>query len=271
MPEARSRRWPLWTLAMCGLVLVIVAVGVIFVRLVVLRDTARSVSTDEAVDRFRVVASSTPTPAPTAQETTLVAAGVYRYRTSGDERIDALDGAEHRYPAETTITVVAADCGVSLRWDALRERWDEWQLCLTDAGIELGASGTQYHEFFGQPERETVSCDRGALLVPSAPPPDEPAELSCTLADDPWQPTWTVLERTTRDVDGRSVAVQHVRMHIADDDEYWETTTIDWFLADSGLPVEVVADKSSSSPSPIGPIRYDEQYRLELVSTSPMR
>jgi hypothetical protein len=268
MPQERSRRWPLWTLATCGVVLVLVAVGVSLFRFVFLRDTASSVSTDEAVDRFRVVASSTPMP--TSQETTLVAPGVYRYRTTGDERVDALDGAEHTYPVETTITVVASDCGVSLRWDALVERWDEWELCLTDAGIELGASGTQYHEFFGQPEREAVSCDHGALLVPSGPPPDEPVELSCTLGEDPWRPTWTVLERTTRDVDGRSVAVQHVTMQIADDDEYWETTTIDWYLADTGLPVEAVAEKSSSSPSPIGPVRYDERYRLELISTSPL-
>ncbi|HEX6659692.1 MAG TPA: hypothetical protein VF065_16490, partial [Ilumatobacter sp.] len=71
--------------------------------------------------------------------------------------------------------------------------------------------------------------------------------------------------------DGQLVDVQHVQMQIEDEDEYWEHTTIDWYLAPDGLPVEVVATKSSLSPSPIGPIQYDEQYHLELESLTPLR
>jgi hypothetical protein len=251
-------------LALGGAVVVLVAVAVVLARFVFLRDSSRSVSTDVAVDRFRVAASATEA------VPVLASPGVYRYRTTGSERIDALDGAEHTYPSETTITVVPSECGVTLRWDALQERWDEWELCLTDAGIELGTSATQYHEFFGQPEREAVSCDHRAPLVPADSVPEVLTRLSCTLGDDPWQPAWTVRERTTRTVGGQPIGVRHVTMRIADDDEYWEDTTIDWYLADTGLPVEVVARKSSSSPSPIGPVRYDEEYRLELISTSPL-
>jgi hypothetical protein len=93
----------------------------------------------------------------------------------------------------------------------------------------------------------------------------------CTLAADPWLPVWTMLERTPRTVDGQQIDVQHVQMQIADDDEYWEHTTIDWYLASDGLPVEVVATKSSLSPSPIGAIQYDEQYHLVLESLTPLR
>jgi hypothetical protein len=214
-----------------------------------------------------VTTASTEPPVPVA----LVAPGVYRYTTTGQEQVDALNGTTHAYPPETTITVITEGCGVSLRWDALQERWDEWHLCATLDGVELGTDGIQYHEFFGQPDNEAVACDTTVLMVAATPGSQAPVQQRCTLADDPWLPVWTMLERTTRTVDGQPVDVQHVQMQIEDDDEYWEHTTIDWYLAPDGLPVEVVATKSSLSPSPIGAIQYDEQYQLELESMTPLR
>ena len=158
-----------------------------------------------------------------------------------------------------------------MRWDALAQRWDEWQLCATPDGIVLQTHGTQYHEFFGQPNEEAVSCDTTVVLVPPTPGDGPPVQPSCTLAEDPWLPTWRVLERSQRTVEGNDVEVQHVQMTIEDADEYWEHTVIDWFLTSTGLPVEVTATKSSLSPSPIGPVQYDEQYQLTLMSLTPLR
>jgi hypothetical protein len=317
--------------ALAGVV-VLVAAAVV-VRWVVLRDQARSVSTNEAVDRYReviadkseqvaenatdgvadnvaqnvstdpVVASTrasmnpaaeveesveveqsidattfTPTTTATTAATTvaaelpaLVRPGVYRYATTGQESIDALDGATHAYPSETTITVTPSGCGVRLRWDALHERWDEWRLCATPGGIELQRNGTQYHEFFGQPDDEAVACDTTVLLLPTTTGMVPPVQQPCLLAEDPWAPSWEVLERSTRTVDGHDIDVRHVVMRIEDPDEYWEQTRIDWFLATDGLPVEVTSTKASLSPSPIGPVEYREEYRLVLVSLEPLR
>ena len=41
-------------------------------------------------------------------------------------------------------------------------------------------------------------------------------------------------------VEGTEIEVQHVRMTVDDNDEYWEHTIVDWYLAPTGLPVEVV-------------------------------
>ena len=120
----RRRRW--WLVAVAGVVLAVVAV--IALRTLVFRDRARVVSTEEAVDRFRTQASSVPVEstsaattvavlapptmpaarptAPTSSASTfltttsstpsapvaLVAPGVYRYATTGQEQVDALDG-----------------------------------------------------------------------------------------------------------------------------------------------------------------------------------
>jgi hypothetical protein len=191
---------------------------------VVLRDSTHAVRTDEALDVFRKqsttttqAVSTTPTTAVStstvvATSTTvtpssappLVEPGIYRYNTMGSEQIDALGGTSHDYPTETTLTVIAGDCGVHVRWDALRERRDEWGLCSTPDGIELSPLGVQYHEFYNQPDEEAVSCDRSVLLVPVAVSgSDGPQQLSCTLAEDPWSPSWEVLDRTTRTVDRR--------------------------------------------------------------------
>jgi hypothetical protein len=265
---------------------------------VVLRDSTHAVPTDEALGVFRAQ-SSTSTPPESTTPTTavststtvavsttvaisttvapiaappLVEPGVYRYVTMGNEQIDALGGTSHDYPAETTLTVVAGDCGVRVRWDALRERRDEWGLCSTPDGIELSPTGVQYHEFYNQPDEEAVSCDRSAVLVPTAVSvPAAPQQLLCTLADDPWIPTWEVLERTTRSVEGATINVQHVRMTVDDTEEYFEHTVVDWYLAPTGLPVEMSSTKDSRTPSPIGGVVYHEQYDLELISTTPLQ
>ena len=233
----------------------------------VVASTAPAVVPSSSVTSTTVVVTSTVAAPPVA----LVAPGVYRYTTTGQEHVDALDGTTHPYPPETTITVVTEGCGVSLRWDALQERWDDWHLCATPDGVVLGTDGIQYHEFFGQPDNEAVACDTTVMLVTATPGAQAPVAQQCTLADDPWLPTWTTLERTPRTVDGQQIDVQHVQMQIEDDDEYWEHTTIDWYLAPDGLPVEVDATKSSLSASPIGAIQYDEQYHLELESLTPLR
>lgn len=287
-----GRRWLVGGLIAVG----IVVIAAIFVRSVVLRDRARAVPADEALAIFRAEATTTTTTAPTPTTATVTATpaattsspetsvevpptapppaepGIYRYRTTGSEDVDALGGATHDYPAETTITVIASGCGAHLRWDALRERRDEWALCSTPDGIALQPDGVQYHEFFGQPDEEAVACDSPVLVVPAASTgPPAVQHQSCTLANDPWLPSWEVLERSTRSIDGTDIGVQHVRMTIDDDDEYWEHTVVDWYLTDSGLPLEVRSTKESRSPSPIGGVVYHEHYDIELISIVPLQ
>lgn len=272
------RRWPRGRVALVAVVTV-VAVGAIAAALLWPRDTTRVVPVEEAVDNYRAAtipvetsAPGTSPPGTTGAETlALVAPGVYRYATSGWEDIDALNGARHDYPAETTITVTTEGCGVRLRWEALRERRDEWRLCVTERGIEFQPDAIQYHEFFEQPELEHLACDRAVVVVPSGEAPSDSEVQSCRLADDPWVATWTVLERTTLPVGDTEVPVWHVRMTVDDNDDHWEHTTTDWFLDDHGLPVAVTSTKESNSPSPIGDVRYRETYELSVDSLTPLR
>jgi hypothetical protein len=297
-PHAHHRRR--WLIAsLCAVAILVIAVVVI--RSIVLRDSAHAVPADQALAIFREESSTSTTSTPattTAAPTTspvsspastpvtapvessaappatpqLMEPGIYRYATTGSEQIDALGGTSHDYPAETTITVIDSGCGVSLRWDALRERREEWALCATPDGIELQPDGDQYHEFYSQPDDEAVACEQPVVIVPTdVASNDGPQMPTCTLGSDPWRPTWTVLERTTRSVDGTDIGVQHVRMTVEDGDEYYEHTVVDWYLTDSGLPAEITSTKESRTPSPVGGVVYREQYDLKLESTTPLQ
>ena len=99
---------------------------------------------------------------------------------------------------------MTAGCGVTLRWDALQERWDQWHLCATPDGVVLVTDGVQYHEFFGQPDNEALACDAPVMLVAATPGERAPEQQACMLADDTWLPLWTTLERSPRTASSRA-------------------------------------------------------------------
>jgi hypothetical protein len=162
-----------------------------------------------------------------------------------------------------------------MRWDALVERHDEWNLCLTEAGIELQPNGGAYHVFFGQEKIEPLVCDKSVVLIPSADTPlaidGGPVALACQIGGQPWFPEWQVLGRDVRAVAGVEVPVQHVRMTVVDEDEFHEHITLDWYLDDHGLLVAATLEKETLADTVVGPVTYKESYSLDLVSLSPLR
>lgn len=252
----------------------VIIVVLLFLRFFLFNDKSTPLTTDEALERYRSSTSVVRTTvAPEPEKQTLPATGVYRYETVGRESIDALDGAEHIYPAETTITYTPAGCGVHMRWAPLVERNDEWNLCVTDAGIELQREGGAYHMFFGTAEIEPLKCDRTVVLLPADPETaaNDPVQLACTIGVKDWAPVWQVLERDTRTVDGVAIDVQHVRMTVVDTDEYPETITLDWYLDEHGLLIEAALAKHTLAESVLGAVTYLESYTLKLISLTPLQ
>jgi hypothetical protein len=257
--------------------LVIVIVIVVVVRKTLFRDRARTVSTSQALNRFRSEsASTTVAPTTVAPSTTVLPlrtlppVGVYRYATTGEESVDVLGGATHHYPNETTITVTSDGCGVLFRWDALQERRDEWRLCATEQGLVQG-DGLQYHEFFAQPDPEAVVCPTPPVMLPAIVVAGPPTEVDCTLEGDPWVVQWQVIGREARTVAGAATDTVHVRQSVNDATDMGEQSTVDWYLDDHGLPIYVTETKRSKSSSPIGAVLYQENYTLTLESLVPAR
>jgi hypothetical protein len=262
-------------------VVVIVVGGLVIARGVVYKDRSRRVTTDDALSRYRQTEKASSTAAPFSpstsvtttapkSSTTLPPPGVYRYRTAGEESIDVLGGAHHAYPPETTITITPQGCGVHLRWDVLKERRDEWRLCVTPAGI-VEPWALQYHEFFKQPDPEALVCPADTLLLPAAPRPGAAWNVMCTLAGDDEPQRFAVIGREALTVGSTQVTTIHVRQSVESGGNLFEHTINDWWLAPDGLPVRGVETKTSRSSSPIGPVTYREQYRLDLESLLPLR
>lgn len=267
-----------------AVVVIVLLVGAVVVKKTLLNDTVHQLSTDEALRRFREQAGSTTSAAGggdhagSTSSTSIPAVlqalptpGVYLYSTAGLESIDAVGGSTHRYPEQTTITVVHDGCGVSLRWDALKERREQWMLCLEDDGIALAPEGQAFHEFFGQTRTEDLTCDRSVVVLPADGAARPPVALSCLLGENTWLPSWEVLERSRLTVGATVVPVQHVRMTISDNDHYYEHYTMDWYLDERGLPIQVRVQKESLSDTAYGDVLYTEVYGLDLLSLSPLR
>ena len=254
------RRW-----VATGVVLLVVGVGVaVAVHQLTRTDrrtTARTV--DEALDEFRtgtdVEAASMVLPAP----------GVYVYRTTGSDGVDALGGAEHTYPTSTTMTVHVDGCGATTRWDVAVERWDETTSCVTDGGIAR-SSFVAYHQFFGTGNTDRERCTGDPRPIGAA---DGTAwAFDCVEGDSVTAWSGTVLGADSVTVGDARVAADHVVLVARGENEGDNDMRIEtWFLAGTDLIVREVGWRRTTDPSPIGDVHYREDYEIVLTALEPLR
>ena len=215
-----------------GVVVIVGAGAAAIARGLIFHDTAKPASIEDAVHRFQTSGGGRSK-----------LAGVYLYATSGGESIDALGGANHRYPATTSVTAVGTRCGVRLRWDALVGRTATWTLCATPAGVEL-STWEVVHTFFGRSDRTTYTCAVPLLL--------RAGSFHCRSARGGQSGRVTVVGRVTGGDHG--------------------TETADWWLGtQSGLPVRLLLSSRTSRPLFLGRVHYKEDVDLRLRSTIPKR
>jgi hypothetical protein len=247
--SARHPVW--WRLVAAVVVLAVAAGGYLWWDA---RQT-RAISVDRAVDAFR---GGQPTAsAPPADVASGPAPGVYVYATSGSEGVSA--GVTHTYPAETTLTVVPAGCGLQLRWDALDERWMQWQLCSSAEGWRL-QSIVDLHKFLHVADRQELACEADALLR---------APGSFTCSDEDTEQAWEVtpVGTETQQVGTETVEAQHVRATSRNTGPSRNEGTVDlWLHPETGLPVRVVVRNRGASEVLGATVTYEEDATFELTS-----
>jgi hypothetical protein len=253
-----------WRRILVGLaiVLVLVAGGLVaaFETGLLLDDTATPVSIADVVARFRQQAHSAKG-----------FDGVYVYATRGDESVDALGGAHHRYPPRTSITAVGVKCGLKLRWDALKERTATWTLCTTPRGLELQGFGVS-HEFFGQSDSTSYVC-AGSVLLPVGESAGATTTFHCRFDRGREGGSSRVVGFETVPVGGAQLDAVHVQTvaHVSGGDHGTETTDW-WFGVRNGLPLRIGLVSRTGREEPIvGTVHYREDATLRLVSTKPLR
>jgi hypothetical protein len=249
----------LWLLVL-GVAVLLVAAAWQFFR----HDTAETATVREAVDSFRH-----RSPARVGGRPTL-APGVYVYTTTGFEEIDALGGAHHDYPAETTVTVTAGGCGLKLRWVALKERDTTWERCATPRG-EVLRTAFETHRFFGTTEHTNYVCGT-TLERPKGDKPGTSWPLLCKADGRIERGRGRVVARETLTVGSTEIATVHVRWTATLSGKTTGTTERDaWLARSNGLPVRMTMASETTTGSVVGDVHYRESVELELTSTMPRR
>jgi hypothetical protein len=263
--EPRPRRARKWLLIAGGVVggIALVLVGtVLYLRS---RDSTTEVSVDDAIGSFReadvVIDPTDRRPAP----------GVYEYETVGEERIDALGGLTHTYPARTTMTYTLTDCGYQVRWDAFKERYDELDLCISPEGEAVDTT-RQYREFFGISNDRSYQCDAEAIVRTSSPTFGETRSTPCTSPTSDAEIRVTVIGLETIEVGGQEVEALHVLLETTLEGDVRGGSKLNyWTDPVTGLDYRREFDVSTEADSPLGVTRYDENYSVQLVSLQPLR
>jgi hypothetical protein len=270
-----------WFAVIIAAVLLLVAVGGL-VAWLKLRNGGRTatVSAEDAVNQYREAAASTTAPATlpstTASPTTIAPPASCRSlaSTPADHRLGRgrhLGGARHQYPATTTLTVVASGCGVTERWVAAVERWDETTACLSPDGT--GASMvhfTGFHRFFGGDSTDDYACS------------GDPRPVRATSAGATWTTMCTGAEETVvhhgtvvgvEEIDAGGTSVRTIRVtDVEDDGDPTDHQVIDtWYQEGTDLVVRRTSRIATSSSSPVGLVHYDGSYQIDLQSLTPQR
>ena len=269
-----------------AVVALVVAGGFIIWRLG-FRDTTTPVSPGQVVDDVSAPVTSTVSSSPpeghAAAPGTIVdpvggpgfvvgegpgEPGLYVYRTSGHEEIDALGGARHDYPPETFLTIQPGGCGIIHRWTAIEERYDELELCETAGGLSVGAYDA-YHRWFGQADLQEFSCGPAdAVAIPF----DGSGSWTYRCANDARTEIWTVEVTGTESLPVAGTDAPAVRVRVVSSltgDSIGTSETETWYLEGTSLVLKRVVSRTSINESLVGDVTYTEQYEIELVSLLP--
>ena len=196
--------------------------------------------------------------------------GVYAYKTTGYEEVDAFGGSRHDYPATTYMTIRKKGCGVVLRWQPLEERWDESDHCVQGSAITIERF-SMYHEFFQSGMEQPYPCAPGSHVYRAGQPPGATWTVTCS------SPEFGDIEMLTRVVGTEAVdvggtVVQAVRTRYeAKISGYSQGTQIQerWVDPDRGLMLRIVTQVDVNTKTPIGQTPYRERYRIDLLSLTP--
>jgi hypothetical protein len=195
--------------------------------------------------------------------------GLYTYATTGYETTDALTGARHDYPAETYLTIQPGGCGTLVRWQPLRQRYEEWDYC--PDGRMTGWNS--FYEWFQVPNTDQWECSE---------PVDVQGEPGTSWTIECVRPStsnaagaretdrYEVVGFETLAVGDAEVQTLHVRTLVTGTGGSVSSGQVDtWYLVGTHLPVRRVVVHDSTTESRIGAVQYHEQADIRLTSLLP--
>lgn len=192
--------------------------------------------------------------------------GVYVYATKGSEHVSA-GNIGHTYPDKTTLTVTATGCGLALRWDALDERWMQWQLCRSPQGWRMRGY-TDFHHFLYRSDRRDYACPAEPMMVSSG----GASMIRCTTDGVTASTRVRVMGHRVLTIDGVRVHATHVGIALSAHGKSVSHGHADLWLSDKrSLPLLMKVVNHGSQEALGTHVRYDENVVLRLTSMKPLR
>jgi len=227
------------------------------------RDEPTRATVDEAVRSFR--AKGTGGRGGGQGEPAL---GVYRYATRGSESTRGpILSTTHNYGGVSTIALSAGRCGERERWQVLAGRWTEVEACAPHG--ERLAALTEYHEFFGFGQEESLRC-HGEAPAGSLGPGARFSNL-CKSGDSSISSSSRIVGVDRVSVGNETFDTLHIKTRNAvEGDPSGTAKREEWRRRSDGLLLRRSAE-SDVDTSAGGGSHYTEQYTIRLLSATPRR
>ncbi len=196
--------------------------------------------------------------------------GVYRYRTRGEEHIQAGDllSATHDYNGVSTVILTSSSCGVRERWEVLNARWSEVSFCDPPNGNGL-SQFSEFHEFFGIARRDDYHCQGNTLPRQVASRAGARITSKCEGDGNAAVTDSRVLGETAVEVAGKPIEAIHTSSRTRLRGEVSGTTRRDeWRRRSDGLLLRSIAVTDATREETIS-ANYQERYTLKLLSLLP--
>ncbi len=216
---------------------------------------------EEAVARFRAAGPAAAEPA-----SGLPPPGVYRYRTTGGERVSFLNYTR-AYTAVTHRIVTRRGCGIREEQIFLVQHVEYYDRC----GGQLVGYGTDI-AFWWTHGTQDFTCTGGSFdgagVVAGTP-----SEWECHDEDTRASQRTEYLGEEDVEVDGTSIPARHTRWTTVFDGATKGAAVVDdWFALDTGLVLRETRNIGLRVGSPfIGDLSYIDVSEYALLSTTPDR
>lgn len=230
------------------------------------RDEPTKATVDEAVRSFRAKSDSGGHGGGQGEP----ALGVYRYATRGSESSkSSILSATHNYAGVSTIALSVGRCGERERWQVLAGRWTEVEACAPHG--ERLAALTEYHEFFGFGQEESLRCHGNAPAGPQSLQPGAHFSNFCKAGDSSISSSSRIVGVDRVSVGKETFDAVHAKTRntIAGDSS-GTARREEWRRRSDGLVLRR-SSESDVDTSAGGGSHYTERYTIRLVSTRPRR
>lgn len=197
------------------------------------------------------------------------AEGVYPHKTEGFEQTDAVGGARHEYPSESSVVVRHTDCGLITRWQPLKERWDESSFCSVGSALEI-RSFSMYHEFFQKGQQDDYRCPPGSIVFDRQEPVGASWMWHCDSENASVDTQTRVVGVEPLTIDGRRIDAVRMRYEsrlsgATEGAQLQER----WIDPASGMVLRLRSEVAAKTDSPFGRVNYEEKYLIEIKSLTP--